>query len=302
MKISICSDLHLEFGDLLIKNTEGADVLILAGDITVAAYLDQTKTHLTSGERLIAKNTVNFFENVCKEFKHVVYVLGNHEHYKGDYANTYCELKKFLPFDNLHILENETFEIGDYIFVGGTMWTDCNGSDPMSIMKIKSVMNDFSVIENSNYKAHRWNMIPIYKDGIAQLDDNGKPLMQRKATWHTPKLSPQDTIEAFHKFNTYLKEVIDKNPNKKVVVVTHHSPTRQSVHALYRHDYMLNGGYSSNLDFFIEDNPNIVGWFCGHTHYRFNFNIGNCRVILNPRGYMGYEPQANDFKPLTIDI
>ena len=37
MKIAIASDVHLEFGDLILKNEENADVLILSGDICVAA-------------------------------------------------------------------------------------------------------------------------------------------------------------------------------------------------------------------------------------------------------------------------
>ena len=35
MKLAIASDLHLEFGDITLKN-EGADVLILSGDIVIA--------------------------------------------------------------------------------------------------------------------------------------------------------------------------------------------------------------------------------------------------------------------------
>ena len=36
MKVAYCSDLHLEFAPISLKNTEGADVLILAGDICMA--------------------------------------------------------------------------------------------------------------------------------------------------------------------------------------------------------------------------------------------------------------------------
>jgi len=36
MKIAVCSDLHLEFGDLDLHNEENADRLILGGDIMVA--------------------------------------------------------------------------------------------------------------------------------------------------------------------------------------------------------------------------------------------------------------------------
>ena len=39
MKIAVCSDLHLEFGDLYLNNDEGADVLVLSGDIFVASDL-----------------------------------------------------------------------------------------------------------------------------------------------------------------------------------------------------------------------------------------------------------------------
>ena len=40
MKISLASDVHLEFGQLEIKNTENAKVLILSGDICVANDLN----------------------------------------------------------------------------------------------------------------------------------------------------------------------------------------------------------------------------------------------------------------------
>ena len=36
MKVALCSDVHLEFGTISLENTEGADVLILSGDICVA--------------------------------------------------------------------------------------------------------------------------------------------------------------------------------------------------------------------------------------------------------------------------
>jgi len=36
MKVALASDVHLEFGPISLDNTEGADVLILSGDICVA--------------------------------------------------------------------------------------------------------------------------------------------------------------------------------------------------------------------------------------------------------------------------
>ena len=42
MKIALCSDLHLEFEDIDLKNTESAEVLILSGDIMLAEDLHIT--------------------------------------------------------------------------------------------------------------------------------------------------------------------------------------------------------------------------------------------------------------------
>ena len=39
MKLAIASDIHLEFGPIDLSNDEGADVLILAGDIMLAEEL-----------------------------------------------------------------------------------------------------------------------------------------------------------------------------------------------------------------------------------------------------------------------
>jgi predicted phosphodiesterase len=39
MKIALCSDLHLEFDDIILKNDENAELLILSGDIMIAEDL-----------------------------------------------------------------------------------------------------------------------------------------------------------------------------------------------------------------------------------------------------------------------
>jgi len=42
MKIAICSDVHLEFGQLELENTQNAEVLVLSGDICTAVDLRVT--------------------------------------------------------------------------------------------------------------------------------------------------------------------------------------------------------------------------------------------------------------------
>ena len=65
----------------------------------------------------------------------------------------------------------------------------------------------------------------------------------------------------------------------------------------------MNGGYSSNLEEFILDRPQIKVWTHGHTHDTFDYMIGSTRVMCNPRGYNGYEERAKEFDPtIGFDI
>ena len=64
----------------------------------------------------------------------------------------------------------------------------------------------------------------------------------------------------------------------------------------------MNGAYSSRLDQFILDNPQIKLWTHGHTHEEFDYMIGSTRVVCNPRGYINYEDRADEFKLKYVEI
>jgi hypothetical protein len=64
----------------------------------------------------------------------------------------------------------------------------------------------------------------------------------------------------------------------------------------------MNGAYSTNLDEFILDNRNIKLWTHGHTHHEFDYMIGTCRVVCNPRGYDGQEEQADHFQLKYLEV
>jgi len=175
MKVAVCSDLHLEFGDLVLKNTDGVDVLILSGDICVARALLNVDAALDrTSERFH-----NFFKQVCLEFPDVVYVMGNHEHYDGDFATTYDIIKERLSYlPNLHFLEKETVKLGDITFIGGTLWTDMNGGDTSTLHAIRSMMNDFRIVDNSNKKVY--SRVPLYKrDSINTLTKHRSKQIQK---------------------------------------------------------------------------------------------------------------------------
>jgi hypothetical protein len=118
------------------------------------------------------------------------------------------------------------------------------------------------------------------------------------------KFSPEDAVTEHVKMKEYIQVVtamLGQNTNK-YVVAGHHAPSRRSTHEMYAHDTVMNGGYSSDLDQFIEDRPQIRLWTHGHTHHPFDYMIGETRVVCNPRGYSGHEARADEWKLLTVDI
>lgn len=305
MKIAVCSDVHLEFGNLTLDNSEGAEVLILSGDIIVASELkDNDPNGIMVGTR--SDRFHLFFQECCALFPHVVYVAGNHEHYHGDFPKTIARLKDKLSYlDNLHILDREVFRHNDVVFVGSTLWTDMNKADPLTLSHIKSCMNDFRIVDNSDKKLYR--KVPLYKkgeDGQYLKDDNGNYIQDgMKMKEESANFSPQDAMEEHYKCVGYIRTVYeDMPPWEHMVVVGHHAPSRQSTHPRYQHDYLMNGGYSSELFDFIADRPGIKLWTHGHTHEVFDYKIGDCRVVCNPRGYVGHEQRARDFKLKVVEI
>ena len=286
MKISLVSDVHLEFGDLDFENDQGAEVLILSGDICVAADVDvydpRTSEHGFSRAR--SDRIHEFFARCCDRFPHVIYIVGNHEYYHSDFATAFAHLKRVLSYlPRLHVLEKESITIGDITFLCGTLWTDMNQEDPDTLYRIRKHMNDFRVIRDSRNPVH-------YKDP--------------EGVFHTRegRFSPETSVEEHRAMIKFVKESIDTNPTAKYVVVGHHSPSKLSTHPQYADQTMVNGAYSSNLDEFIMDHPQIKLWTHGHTHHEFDYMIGSCRVMCNPRGYDGYEQQADQWRLKTVDI
>jgi len=277
MKIALVSDVHLEFGDLDFDNTDNADVLILGGDICVAADIAQRDPYNTMGEEYRSNRFHAFFERCCDRFPHVIFVVGNHEHYNGDFAKTIPHFRDVLGYlKNLYILEKETFVLDDITFIGGTLWTDMNKRDTRTLHEISRMMNDFRCVSNS-----------------AKLND--------QRGW-TDWFSTTDAADDHAAMVAFIDQTIAANPSGQYVVVGHHSPSRLSTHPRYQHQHIMNGGYSSELDDFILDHPQIQLWTHGHTHEDFDYMIGGCRILCNPRGYINYEERADTWQLKTVEV
>jgi predicted phosphodiesterase len=277
MKIALASDVHLEFGDLDFDNTDNADVLILGGDICIASDIAQRDPYNIMGEQYRSNRYHEFFQRCCARFPHVIFIVGNHEHYHGDFQTTVPHFRNVLGYlPNLHILEKEIFVLDDVTFIGGTLWTDMNREDPETLYNVAGMMNDFRIIKNS---------------------------ARRYGTSDQPaRFSTEDAVKDHKEMLEYIRIMIEGQFDQKFVVVGHHSPSRLSTHPRYAAEAIMNGGYSSSLDDFILDHPQIRLWTHGHTHEDFDYRIGSTRILCNPRGYINYEERADTWRLKTVEV
>ena len=270
MDVNLISDIHLNFADLTLP---GGDVLILAGDAMEAGHL--RKADNEKKNTFLADRYRRFINEELIKYRKVIMIAGNHEHYGNQYDDTIPRLKKEMP-DNVHYLEAESIQIDDVHFFAGTFWTDMDKKNPIAMSAIKQFMSDFTVIKHG----HSIKVTSNWGD-----------------TYYTNKFSPAFVADVFKETVGLLKDFLDEHANDKVVVVSHHAPSPLSINEKYKDEGVINYGYMSDLTEFILDHRQIKYWVHGHMHDPVDYMIGTTRVLSNPRGYSGYEEQAEIFDP-----
>lgn len=273
MKLLVYSDLHLEFAQardhFRVPEDLEFDVAILAGDI-----------HKHS----------EGIDWAAKEFsgRPVIYVSGNHEAYGTSLASLMPRLHRRakdcgtvfieddgVTTDSVSVLDNRSVVISGVRFLGSTLWTDfrlfgSSAADVDAAMRAaRAVMTDF--------------------DGRVRLDDR-------------LEFTPADSVRLFKASSAWLAQELATPFTGPTVVVTHHLPSFASVAERYRTD-LVSAGFASHLDELVEQ-ADI--WIHGHTHCSFDYRLGGCRVICNPRGYpdrQGSGSENPEFNPgLVIEI
>lgn len=266
MRVTVVSDLHLE----MCEDGHGIPDLG-SGDVLILGGDILCARHFKTNGKL-HKVYKNFLLKCVENFNEVLYINGNHEAYGYNYEGTFDALKKHFP-KQIHYIENDYVKIHNTIFLGCTLWTDFRNENPLEMMEASQCMNDYKIIRiGSNYR----------------------------------KMNPDDTLKFHKNSKQFLIEKLEEFKNENVWVMTHHAPSYQSIHPKYKNSGIANGAYVSDLDDLILSNPQIKYWSHGHTHESFDYLIGDCRVICNPRGYYnGYNNQGLNlnFNPnLEIEI
>ena len=260
MNIRILSDLHLEHADFIVPPMVGdrEATLILAGDIAPICIL----------ERPVIRD---FFERASRQFKHVIYVPGNHEYYGDDIITADQKAITFFKENNManiHYLNMGTVDIGNISIVGACLWTSFDDGDEKAMEAAKQI-NDYSNI-----------------------------------TMNGMGLTPEFIWETHKNHLEYIIRVSQEKASdgQRVVVVGHHVPSKKATGI--RHLALDNHGFCSDLDSAIIESLADL-WVFGHNHDSCKIKIGNTWLISNQRGYAKIvnEQAWNEFKsnPDTLD-
>ena len=261
MKFRLMSDLHFEFGRYhLIQplpRLEGEEdmVLILAGDI-FPAYGYQTFPQYSS-------SFFGFLDDCSARHKHIVYVLGNHEHYDGDISYTAQRIKDALlkEYTNVTVLDNESICFDDVEVIGATLWTNYYDEHPVHMNECQHRMADYKYIEHSQGPRNPYNPNRV------------------------SKIIPTDLLPLHYASKKFIFDTIVrcKSEGKRTVVVTHHGPSALSIAPEYAND-TCNSGYISDFSDLFLDGKGPDVWCHGHIHSSVDYTLGGTRVITNPHG------------------
>lgn len=108
-----------------------------------------------------------------------------------------------------------------------------------------------------------------------------------------------DGAHSIYELNKISQAFLRSTVTKDDVVITHHLPTFQSIHEIFR-DGSSNGFFLCPMGDLINDqSPKL--WVHGHTHYSFDYlhSPSKTRIVCNPFGYAG--PTINKVNQEFLD-
>jgi predicted phosphodiesterase len=208
---------------------------------------------------------VRFIVSQKLNAKPVIYVGGNHEFYGHDrHAELANGRAEAVRCPNIHVLERDSVVIDGVEFSGCTLWTDYNYAGVGEQVRAM------------HYAARRISDHRLISDG--------------NRTW-----SPEQAAEEHETSRRWLAGQLALRARNPRVIVTHHAPSRQSVQPRYRDD-LLTAAFASDLDDLV---AKATLWVHGHLHASTDYRLGDCRVVANPRGYVGIK-EDREFDPAFI--
>ena len=188
--------------------------------------------------------------------KPVLYVPGNHEFYGNTIDGTLEALEPLCVGTQVRVLANKEAIIGNVRFLGTTLWTD------------------FMLFGASEKRAAATQaaIASMYDFSKIFVDDPERRLF-----------TPADSGSLFHVQAEWLQNKLAEQHAGPTVVITHHAPSRKSIHSRFAGS-LLNACFVSDAEHLL-DGRRVCLWVHGHTHDSFDYLLKGTRVVCNPRGY-----------------
>ena len=270
MKLLILSDLHLEFHAFEPPKDVDFDVVILAGDIHDPG---------TSGIEWAWR--ADKFGIITP----VVMVAGNHEYYDTVMTTEREAMQVAAAGTNVRMLDGHEAVIDGVRFLGCTLSTDFAVHIEVEAKlfgKSRMMSNSGKAMKFVEHSLTDYQLI-MMEDIRDDGDELEEPLMPiRRAD---RRRRGADTLAIHQRQRAWLKAKLEEPFDGATVVVTHHAPHRGSLSPRHADDWS-SAGFVNELPAEFFKVP--VLWVHGHTHQSFDYQVGNCRVVCNPRGYVAW--------------
>ena len=183
----------------------------------------------------------------------MLYVPGNHEFYGGTIAGTVAELKRLSAGSDIHVLDDDEVAIQGVRFLGATLWTD------------------FMLFEESEKRAAAMREAQRLMRDFSRIHLGESPF------------TPEASAALFKRHAAWLERKLTEPYAGPTVVITHHAPSRKSIHPRFA-DSLMNACFVSDAERLIDGSRTRL-WIHGHTHDSFDYFVNGTRVLCNPRGY-----------------
>ncbi len=201
--------------------------------------------------------------------KPVLYVPGNHEFYGGSLDGVAAELERLCEGTQVHLLDQGEAVIGGVRFLGATLWTD------------------FELFDDPQRRA-------AAKDEACRFMRDFTRIRVRESS--AAVFTPDHSASLFRQDAQWLERRLGVAHDGPTVVVTHHAPSRLSIHPRFA-DSLLNACFVSDAHNLLDEGGAAL-WIHGHTHDSFDYRVNRTRVVCNPRGYArGGVPENSRFDP-----
>ncbi|EAW07345.1 Ser/Thr protein phosphatase superfamily [Aspergillus clavatus NRRL 1] len=259
----LISDIHLEAPRAydLFDIPAQAPYLALLGDIG----------------NVIDDGFFTFIEAQLQKFQVVFVLLGNHEPYRSDWATARARVRKFSDSIRQKSQQAQTkcpAKLGEFVFLDQTRY------DLSSEVTVLGCTLHSKIVETQQERVS-WMLNDFYSIKHWTVEDHCAA-HEADLTW----------------LNNQVTKIARSDPHRKIVILTHHSPTMDARAADPVHvNSPITSAFATDLRGEpCWEKPQVRLWAFGHTHYNCDFveDRTGKRIVANQRGYYFAQSKGYD--------